>query len=126
MGIDRIGKGGAPPAPETGSTGGVEKKGAVDKPFSVERPDAAKQAAQAGALDATQAASPLARLKAGEIDVNGYVDLKVDEATKDLHGLSPTELSDIKSILRDQMATDPGLSDLVRTATGAIPKPPEE
>ena len=73
-----------------------------------------------------RAASPLARLRAGEIDVHGYIDLKVDEATKNIHGLEPAELDAIKKTLRDQMATDPGLSDLVHTATGQIPKPPED
>ena len=122
MAIDRIGKGGGvPPAPETG---GVEKKGAVEKTFHVDRSDATK-ATQA--TEATNAASPLARLRAGEIDVHGYIDLKVDEATKALPpGLSPAEMDEIKKVLRDQMATDPGLADLVRTATGQMPKPPED
>lgn len=127
MGIDRIGKGGAPPAaPETQGSGAVEKKGSVEKAFSVERPDATKQASQADAADAAQGSQALARLRAGEIDVDGYVDLKVDEATRGLEGLSPAELEDIKKVLRDQMSTDPGLADLVRTATGQTPKIPED
>ena len=121
MGIDRIGKGGAPqPAPETH---GTEKKGPIEKAFSVEAPEAARPTAATGAVSA---ASPLGRLRAGEIDVNGYVDLKVDDATKGLEGLSPAELSDVKAMLRDQMASDPGLTDLVRTATGQIPSPLED
>jgi hypothetical protein len=128
MGIDRIGKGGAPPAPDTKGTESLEKKGAVDKPFAanLERPDAAKQASATEAAQAAQASSPLARLRAGEIDVNGYMDLKVDEATHGLQGLPRAELDEIKRVLRDQLATDPGLTDLVRTATGQIPKPPED
>jgi len=58
--------------------------------------------------------------------VNGYVDLKVDEVVKGLKGLSPAEIDDIRKMLRDQMATDPGLADLVRTATGQMPSPPED
>jgi hypothetical protein len=87
MGIDRIGKGGAaPPTPETPATGGAEKKGGVERPFQVERPDPTQVEvgrAQATAnVDAAQATSePLARLRAGEVDVHGYIDLKVDEAT---------------------------------------------
>ena len=127
MGIDRIGKGGAPPAtPETQGTGSTERKGSVEKPFSVERPDATKAASHAGGTEAATITSPLARLRAGEIDVNGYVDLKVDEAIQGLDGLSAAELDDIKKILRDQMATDPGLADLVRTATGQMPSIPED
>ena len=105
MGIDRIGKGGAPPAaPETQGSGSVEKKGSIEKAFSVERPDATKQAWQAGAAEAAQGSQALARLE----------------------GLSPAELEDIKKVLRDQMSTDPGLVDLVRTATGQTPKIPED
>ena len=63
MGIDRIGKGGAPPAaPETQGSGSVEKKGSIEKAFSVERPDATKQAWQAGAAEAAQGSQALARL----------------------------------------------------------------
>ena len=126
MGIDRIGKGGAPPAtPETQGSGSVDKKGPVEKAFSVERAEATKQPAHVGPAEAAQS-SPLARLRAGEIDVNTYVDLRVDEATKGLEGLSAAELDDIKKVLRDQMATDPALSDLVRMATGKTPDVPEE
>jgi hypothetical protein len=124
MAIDRIGKGGAPPTPETQGTGGAEKKGPVEKPFHVERPDAAKRAQE---VQSTSPSTPLERLRAGEIDANGYIDLKVDEATRSLpHGLSPHEIDEIKKVLRTQMATDPGLVDLVRTATGELPKPPED
>ena len=124
MGIDRIGKGGAPPAaPETQGSGSVEKKGGVEKTFSVERTEATKQPAEVAATEGTSA---LARLRAGEIDVNTYVDLRVDEATKGLEGLSAAELDDIKKVLRDQMATDPALTDLVRTATAKTPDVPED
>jgi hypothetical protein len=127
MAIDRIGKGGGlPPAPDAGGPSGVKDKGAVERPFQVERPDAARPADAAQAAGSVEPTSPLARLRAGEIDVNGYVDLKVDEATKALHGLSPAELDEIKSVLRDQMKTDPGLTDLVRTATGKLPEPPQD
>lgn len=124
MAIDRIGKGGGlPPTPETQGTGAANKATGAERPFSVEKPGAAGEVQKAGSVDAT---SPLARLRAGEIDVHGYVDLKVDEATKNLHGLSPAELDGIKKVLREQMASDPGLADLVRTATGRAPSPPED
>lgn len=122
MGIDGIGKG--PKAPDIAS--GVDKTtkpGAVDKPFSVDR---ARDAAPVEKADAASAVSPLARLRAGEIDVERYLDLKVDEATKPLEGMPAADLADIKSMLRDQLATDPGLVDLVRAATGKVPNPPEE
>src|SRR5262245_3873578 len=100
MGIDRIGKGAPPPvAPETKSSSGTGGVGATKETFSVERPDT-KRAAETTATEATSS-SPLARLRAGEIDANGYVDLKVDEATRGLEGLSAAELDDIKKVLRD-------------------------
>jgi hypothetical protein len=139
MAIDRIGKGaGLPPTPEGAGAGGAGGVGKTDATFKVDRPDAsgatsatrgagaaneANAAERAGGVDAT---SPLARLRAGEVDVHGYIDLKVDQATSTLKGLSAAELDEIKSVLRDQMKSDPGLSDLVRTATGKMPTPPED
>jgi hypothetical protein len=124
MAIDRIGKGGGvPQAPETG---GVQQKGGAERPFQVDRTNASSDVSAPREVDQANATSPLARLRAGEVDVHGYIDLKVDEATASLHGLSPGELDAIKKVLREQMASDPGLADLVRTATGQIPKPPED
>jgi hypothetical protein len=128
MAIDRIGKGGAlPPAPE--GTGGAAGASPTTTTFKVDRAapgDRTGASAAAANVDAANAATPLARLRAGEVDVHGYVDLKVDEATSRLSGLSTEELADIKSVLRDQMRSDPGLADLVRTATGKMPSPPED
>ena len=132
MAIDRIGKGAglpATPGPETSGTGAPAKTGAA---FKVDRPEAAEPttpttgAERAGAVPQTGAATPLERLRAGEVDVNGYIDLEVDKATSGLKGLPAAELDEIKSVLRDQMKTDPGLADLVRTATGSMPTPPED
>jgi hypothetical protein len=69
--------------------------------------------------------SPLDRLRAGEIDVNGYVDLKVDAATKNLHGLGRVELEQIRATLKHQMVHDPAIVDLVKQATGAVPSDEE-
>ena len=135
MAIDRIGKGaGLPQAPEGQGTGGAGGAKKTDATFKVDRPDATRStnevdAARAGNVDATSATSPtspLGRLRAGEVDVHGYIDLKVDQATSALKGLSAAELDEIKSVLRDQMKSDPGLADLVRTATGKMPTPPED
>lgn len=121
MAIDGIGKGVPPLGPaETGSVG---KSSGTSPAFHVERKEqgGAAQKVEGGAV-----ASPLERLRAGEIDVNGYVDLRVEDATKGLSGLSPAQLADIKSLLGEQLRTDPGLVDLVRTATGKAPSPPED
>src|SRR5438270_12344059 len=103
--VDGIGKGGPPrgvggtppttgPAAETGKTFEVQKTReatAVEAPVTINH-------ANGGALD---------QLKAGKIDFNQYVDMKVDEATSHLEGLSPAQLDSIRSMLRDRMATDP-------------------
>lgn len=126
MAIDRIGKGaGLPPTPEAQGTGGADGAKKTDATFKVDRPEAAR-AGNVDATSATSPTSPLGRLRAGEVDVHGYIDLKVDQATSALKGLSAAELDEIKSVLRDQMKSDPGLADLVRTATGKMPTPPED
>jgi hypothetical protein len=127
MAIDRVGKGGGlPKAPEAGGTGAATSTTKTGATFEVERPDRTDRTAAATNVDATAAATPLARLRAGEIDVHGYIDLKVNEATSELRGLAPAELEHIKGVLRDQMRTDPGLADMVQAATGKMPTPPEE
>ena len=126
MAIDRIGKGGAlPPTPETGAAAGADKAGAA-APFKMDRSEGPAPAEPARNIEGVDATSPLARLRAGEVDVHGYVDLKVEQATRSLGGLPAAELAEIKSVLRDQLRTDPGLADLVRTATGKMPSPPED
>lgn len=132
--VDRIGKGG-PPLPPAGPSGpsGAKETG---KAFDVHKPDPAARPAE-GAATSAQATrgsaevaatgpTPLEQLKAGRIDLDGYLDLKVEEATAHLHGLSPVQLDGIRSMLRDRMATDPALADLVKQATGHAPTVPED
>lgn len=116
MGIDRIGKGGQVPVPEAGQP---TKVGAT---FDVREGQPARAVEAASGAEAT----PLARLRAGQIDVDTYVDLKVEDATSRLTGLTDAELADIRKLLRDQMATDPALVELVRAAGGAAPSLPED
>lgn len=123
MGIDGIGK-----KPPTGTDGPTGAAGAGAAPktgatFEVPETSAAGAASAASAVDAS---SPLARLRAGEIDVNAYVDLKVDEATKHLGPMPASDLADIKSLLREKLVSDPGLVDLVRQSTGHAPAVPED
>lgn len=118
MGIDRIGKGGTPPVDIGGAAGGVDKV-APATPFSVDAPQAAAP------TNAVDPASPLGKLRAGEIDVDGYVDAKVDEATKGID-LPPTDMADLKALLREQLVSDPSLADLVNHSTGHSPTPREE
>lgn len=118
--VDGIGKGGPPRGVGgTPPTTGASKPAETGKTFEVGK------TREATAVEAPTN-GPLEQLKAGKIDFNQYVDLKVQEATSHLEGLSPAQLDTIKSMLRDRMATDPELVDLVKQATGHAPSVPEE
>ena len=118
--VDGIGKGGPPRGVGgTPPTTGPAKPAETGKTFEVGK------TREATAIEAP-VNGPLEQLKAGKIDFNQYVDLKVDEATSHLEGLSPAQLDTIRSMLRDRMATDPELVDLVKQATGQAPSVPEE
>jgi hypothetical protein len=121
MGIDSIGKKGPPVPPMPGEVGGPARSTGASRPFEVSK---GALAAEAGAVEAPRTA--LERLRAGEIDVNGYVDIKVHEATAHLAVLPPAQLEEVRAALRERMASDPALVDLVRTATGAVPQPPPD
>jgi hypothetical protein len=110
--VDRIGKGGgAPPTAPTGSARPAE----TGKAFEVGNTATVRPPER---VDAT----PLIdQLKAGKIDFNGYLDEKVREATAHLEGLSPAQVDMLRATLRDRMATDPELVDLVKQATGRVP-----
>jgi uncharacterized protein (DUF2342 family) len=119
MGIDSIGKKGPPSPPLPSGVAGASHATPVGRPFEVPGVQGA------GKVDPVEAPprTALDRLRAGEIDVNGYVDIKVNEATSHLAALPPAELEQVRRALRDRMAGDPTLVDLVRTATGAVPQP---
>lgn len=128
MGIDRIGKGsGAPPAAGgAGGTGAPTQARETGKAFSVDKPEGATAVPGTQAADAVHAPSPLAELKAGRLSLDGYLDAKVNEATAHLEGMPPAKLETLKSMLRERLASDPTLAELVTQATGQAPTPPEE
>ncbi len=122
MAIDGVGrKDPIVPAPTTGvdTTAGVSPTPGT---FDIGRTQAT---APAGPVEA---ASPgaLEQLRAGAITPNEYVELKVQQATSHLTMLSPGELESLRSALRDRISSDPSLSDLVQSATGATPEPPPD
>jgi hypothetical protein len=118
MGIDRIGKSGGviPPAPAAGA-GSASRPEEAARPFEVSKSGATAPAAR------VEAATALERLRLGEIDLEGYLDAKVDEVTSHLTGLPGAELASIRGALRERLATDPTLVELVRQATGRAPDP---
>ena len=122
MGIDRISKGGL--TPPTNTTADVSKSG---QSFEATLAEKAGKSDRTGAVAPPPASGPsaLERLQAGQIDLNGYLDLKIDQATSHLQGLAPSALESIKKALREQLATDPTLTDLVKGAAGRAPHSPE-
>ncbi len=121
MGIDRVGKGaGLPPPVEGARVPGAAPAERTGKAFAVDPAAHADRAASAAAVAGPQA-SPLDRLRAGEIDVHAYVDLKVGEATVHLHGLPAHQMESIKAALRSQIADDPMVRELFMQATGREP-----
>ncbi len=110
MGIDGIGKKGGPNgvAPPSNETAKPVGDGVRFDPT---------QAAGASATGQAQGLAPLERLRAGEIDLPRYLDLKVDEATAHLKGLPSDDLAMIRDVLREQLTSDPGLVALVKQAT---------
>jgi hypothetical protein len=63
-------------------------------------------------------AGPLEQLHSGAIDLDRYLDIKVDEATSHLSGMAPARLEAVRAALRDRLLLDPTLVDLVRKAAG--------
>ncbi len=72
-----------------------------------------------------QPSAPLEAVRQGTLDVKGYIEAKVQEATAHLSHLSPGQLEAVRGVVRDQLLADPHLADLVLQATG-LPLPKEE
>lgn len=121
MSIDRIGKGGAPPPVPPKEADATHRPEGASRPFEV-------RAEKAGAANAVEksAPTPLERLRAGEIDVERYLDLKVEAATAHLEGIPAAQLESIRSSLRQRLSSDPALAALVKQATGHAPPPPKD
>jgi hypothetical protein len=109
MSIDGVGK---PPGgpPGVGGVGGVGRSG---ESFRVDKTDANDRVAGSDALD---------QLQRGEISVDQYLDTRVEHAVQHLAArLSPEQLDFVKGSLREQLASDPVLVELVKRATGSGP-----
>lgn len=113
MGIDGIGK---PPGAGIGGIGSTTGKDGVRaaEPFKVD-PSAASAAGG-------KVSPALASLQRGELSLDQYLDGRISDATSHLVGkLSPDQLEFVKQSLREQMATDPVLVELVQRTTGSVP-----
>lgn len=109
MTIDRIGKAGPAGAPtEAGGVGSVS-----GKRFDV---GAATGTSGAGGV------SPADQVRAGDMTIEAYVELRVSEATSHLDGkLGASDLASVRALLRSEIANDPAVRELVRGATGVLP-----
>jgi hypothetical protein len=113
MSIDGIGK---PPGASIGGIGGTAGKEAAHAAESF------KLEPGAGAAAGGQVSAALSSLQRGELSLDQYLDGRVSDATSHLVGkLSPDQLEFVKQSLRDQMATDPVLIELVQRTTGSTP-----
>lgn len=114
MSIDRIGKGpggvqGPPGSGQAGPVGGTGAKRA----FEVGSAKGPEQVAGPG---------PAERVRSGELSLEGYLDLRAEEATRHLEGkLGASDLNAIRSVLKDQLRNDPALREMVKAATGSLP-----
>lgn len=112
MGIDGIGKPGGVPG-----AGGVAGPGAAG-PIRGDSFQVGKTASVAPVTGS----DPLGQLQRGEINLDQYLDTRVSAAVEHLQGKLPVDQLDfVKQSLRDQLATDPVLVELVRRATGSVP-----
>ena len=110
MSIDGIGR---PP----GGPGGV---GPLQGPAAPSASGEGFQVERSAAPAAAQSSGLLARLTSGEIDVEQYLNERVEEAVAPLVSKLPAEsLEYIRSSLRAELESDPVLVELVRRATSA-------
>jgi hypothetical protein len=117
MGVDGIGSGGGRPIRDVGAgdPAGVRSTGV-----------APEGSAEIRSTSGPSASAELARLERGEIDLDRYLDARVDDAVRHLEGRLPAAQIDfVRHSLREQLAADPVLVELVRRATGAVPAPTE-
>lgn len=110
MSIDRIGKGSGIAPPAADGPKGPSATTGTGETFRVPR-----------TAEAT-APSAVERVRSGELSVDRYLDIKVNEATAHLAGKLPADhLAFVQASLREQLAADPVLVELVQKAAGAAP-----
>jgi hypothetical protein len=115
MGIDGIGK---PPGASIGGVGGVQGADATrpTEAFTLESGGSPAAAAP------SRISAALSSLQRGELSLDQYLDGRVNDATNHLAGkISPDQLEFVKQSLREQLATDPVLVELVQRTTGSAP-----
>jgi hypothetical protein len=113
MGIDGIGK---PPGASIGGVGGIQGGDAARPAEAFTLESGAPSAASAP----SRISAALSSLQRGELSLDQYLDGRVSEATSHLVGkISPDQLEFVQQSLREQLATDPVLVELVQRTTGS-------
>jgi hypothetical protein len=113
MSIDRIHKSTSQP-PVSGPEGAAGARGKpAAEAFGVEK---------AARTEGATALSPAEQVRAGQMDLNTYLETRVQEATRHLEGKAPRSvIEQVQGMLREQLAHDPALQEMVREATGIAP-----
>ena len=74
-------------------------------------------------VERSEGAELLEQVQRGEVQLDAYLDVRVQDAVGHLEGkLSPEQLEFVKEELREQLRSDPVLMELVRRATGQLPE----
>ncbi len=119
MSIDGIGK---PPGSNIAGLGGPGGVAGAEAPRAPTEAFKVGQSAAAAPSSSVSGSAELSSLQRGELSLDQYLDSRVSAATQHLSGkISPDQLEFVKQSLREQMATDPVLVELVQRTTGAAP-----
>jgi len=110
MGIDGIGQRGGAPKVDSAVT---SVTGSENEKFEL----------AAESVDRAEGAQLLERVQRGEVQLDAYLDVRVNDAVGHLEGkLSSEQLEFVREELREQLRNDPVLLELVRRATGQTPE----
>src|SRR5690242_3015556 len=112
MSVDGIGSGGR-------NVGGV---GSADPAAASNAAAGAAEVGRPRETEGTAGPSALERLGRGEITLDQYLDVRVSDAVQHLEGRMPAQqIEFLRASLRESLASDPVLVELVRRATGSVP-----
>jgi hypothetical protein len=65
----------------------------------------------------------LAELRRGELTLDAYLDFRADESVRGLRGrISAEKLELVRGEVREQLAADPVLAEIVKRVTGIEPR----
>lgn len=116
MGIDRIDRRGSVPPEALAPTDGESRTTRLSRSGGPFEP---RPAVPLQPVAGVHASAALEAVRAGRLDVEGYIDAKVEEATAHLSHLAPSHLAAVRGVVRGQLLADPHLAELVERATGS-------